>query len=194
VECRARRSRRDLLRGSLSLAGFGLLAACGLLPAGRQQPARLSRIGVLSYASVPGTRPPPTFITALKDGLYDLGRGPTEFDVQGRSAQRPDQYAGFAAELARLGSDVIVVDTVSAALAVREAAPTLPVVFVHVGDPIGAGLVASLARPGGNVTGLSSVSPQLSGKRLQLLKECLPRLSRVAALRNPDEPARPSST
>jgi putative tryptophan/tyrosine transport system substrate-binding protein len=179
-------NRRELLRRGLALAGLGLLAGCGA-GSSPQQPARVRRIGVLSYTTVPGTIPG-AFLSALEDGLGTLGYGFKEGDVQVRSAQRPDQYDGFAAELLRLGVDVFVVDTVSAALAARKAAPTLPIVFVNIGDPVGAGLVASLARPAGSITGLSSVSPQLSGKRLQLLKECFPRLSRVAVLRNPDDP------
>jgi putative ABC transport system substrate-binding protein len=86
---------------------------------------------------------------------------------------------------------VIVVDTTVAARAAKRATSTIPIVMATIADPVGTGLVASLAHPGGNVTGLSMMTTDLSAKRLQLLKEAIPRLTRVAVLRNPDTPYHP---
>src|SRR3954470_4018173 len=96
----------------------------------------------------------------------------------------------FAADLVRLQPDVIVVRGESAARAARTATSTIPIVIALASDPVGAGLVASLARPGGNVTGLVNISPLLSGKRLELLTQAAPGLSRVAAFTDPSEQAR----
>jgi putative ABC transport system substrate-binding protein len=94
----------------------------------------------------------------------------------------------LVAEMVRLKVDVMVVASTPGALAAKKATQTIPVVMVGVGDPVGSGLVASLGRPGGNLTGVSLMNPELHGKRLQLLKEVLPKLSRVAVLTNPSTP------
>jgi ABC-type uncharacterized transport system substrate-binding protein len=104
--------------------------------------------------------------------------------AEGRNERLPE----LVAELVRLKVDVLVVATTPGALAAKNATRTIPIVLVAVGDPVGSGLVASLARPGGNVTGLSLLNQELSGKRLELLKEGLPRISRVAILTNPGNP------
>jgi len=101
---------------------------------------------------------------------------------------RIERFAELVAELVRLNVDVLVVTTTPGALAAKGATTKIPVVMVLIGDPVGTGLVASLPRPGGNLTGLSLMSPDVIGKRLQLLKEVLPKLSRAAALSNPDNP------
>jgi len=136
-------------------------------------------------------------------------RSPTKYDdaffqrlgelgyVEGRnlnterrySEGRADRFGEFAAEMVRLNVDVIVVITTPAALAVKRTTKTIPVVFPTAIDPVAAGVVASLARPGGNITGLTNQAPELVGKRLQLLKEAVPRLSRVAVLWNAANPA-----
>jgi len=105
------------------------------------------------------------------------------------SEGRADRFGEFAAEMVRLKADVIVVITTPAALAVKRTTQTIPVVFPTAIDPGAAGVVASLARPGGNITGLTSQVPELVGKRLQFLKEAIPRLSRVAVLWNAANPA-----
>jgi putative ABC transport system substrate-binding protein len=97
-----------------------------------------------------------------------------------------EQISGIAAELVRLKVDVIVTTTDVAIAAIKRQTQTIPIVMASSTDPVGTGFVASLARPGGNVTGLSSVSPELSAKRLELLREALPGLSRVAIMWNPD--------
>ena len=99
----------------------------------------------------------------------------------------------LAAELVQRKVDVIVVESTPAAQAVKRATSTIPIVMAIVADPVGSGLVASLAHPGGNVTGLSIMATELSAKRLQLLKEAIPRLTRVAVLWNPDTPWQPKA-
>ena len=109
--------------------------------------------------------------------------------IEWRSANGDyDRVPELAADLVQRKVDVIVVDSTPAAQAVKRATSTIPIVMAIVADPVGSGLVASLAHPGGNVTGLSIMLTELSAKRLQLLKEAIPRLTRVAVLWNPDTP------
>jgi putative ABC transport system substrate-binding protein len=126
----------------------------------------------------------------LRQGLRELGY------VEGRNIQfeyrwaggQPGRLPGLAVELARLNVDVIVTGGEQAILAAKQATSTIPIVMGASNDPVGAGLVVSLARPGGNVTGMTILSPELSRKRLELLKEVVPRASRVAVLYNPGFP------
>ena len=149
------------------------------------QPAKGFRIGVLSY--LPQTHPLGSrFHNVLLEGLRDLGY------IEGQNIViewhswegSQERLRALADELARLKVDVIIVGPTPAAEEMKRASSTIPIVAVH-GDPVGSGLVASLARPGGNVTALSLLNPDLIGKQLQMLKETLPRLSRVAVLSNP---------
>jgi putative ABC transport system substrate-binding protein len=127
---------------------------------------------------------------ACREGLRELGY------VEGRTIQleprwaegRHERLPALVAELVQLKVDAIVAAATPAARAAKAATATIPIVIVAVGEPVKSGLVASLARPGGNITGLSLLTPELSGKRLELLKEVLPRLARVAVLMNPDNP------
>src|SRR5439155_2680926 len=96
--------------------------------------------------------------------------------------------ADLVAELLRLQVDVLVIDSTPAGLAARRATSTIPIVLAASGDPVGNGLVGSLARPGGNITGMSLMTPELSAKRLELLKDMVPTVARVAVLWNPDNP------
>src|SRR6266849_5180374 len=105
------------------------------------------------------------------------------------SEGRAERFPEFAAELVRLKVDIIIVITTPAALAVKSATKTIPIVFPTAIDPVGAGVISSLARPGGNITGLTTQSPDLVAKPLQLLKEAIPHLSRVAVLWNASNPA-----
>jgi putative ABC transport system substrate-binding protein len=141
-------------------------------------------IGLLSPS------PSTTRIPALFDALLELGwiEG-TNVAVERRYAEnRLEQLPELAAELVRLNVDVIVAMGTLGPLAARRATSTIPIVMAAAGDPLGTGLVASLARPGGNVTGMSLMAPDLGGKRLELLKELLPRLARVAVLWNAANP------
>ena len=145
--------------------------------------------------------PPPSaggLVQAFQQGLRELGY------VEGQNIKieyrytdlalrgHPDLFPRYAAELVRLKPEVIVVSVTEAALAVKQATSTIPIVTVSVHDPVAAGLVASLARPGGNVTGLSRQSRDLIGKNLQLLKETLPGINRVGALVNSPDPLKPA--
>ena len=141
------------------------------------QPTKVPRIGFLGGTSAQSAR-----IEPFRQGLRELGY------VEGKNIViewrhhegKQDRLPVLAAELVRLKVDIIITVGPPAARAAKEVTATIPIVMMQVGDPVGSGFVASLARPGGNITGLSSLAPELSGKRLELLKEIVPRLSRVA--------------
>ncbi len=163
-------------------------AALAWQPVARaQQSAGIPRIGILTL-SVASSMPA---FEGFRQGLRDLGYVEGQNIVlELRFAQgRPERLAAMAIELARMKVDVIVIEGAQAARVARDASKTIPVVMAVVGDPVRAGLVASLARPGGNITGLSTLSPELSGKRLQLLKEVVPQAMRVAVIWNDSNPA-----
>ena len=155
-------------------------------PAGAQLPAKIPRIGYLVLS--PLTEPPSPERAAFLDGLRELGWIESKtVAIEYRSAKwNPELFEDLAEELARLKVDVIVTaggDT--APKAARRATRTIPIVMAASGDPVSEGLVASLARPGGNVTGVSLMAPEISAKRLELLKEAAPRVTRLAVLWNP---------
>lgn len=110
------------------------------------------------------------------------------FECRGGGAPTADQLAGLAAELVRLKMDTIVTDGTASAFAAKRATSTIPIVAVYVADPVGSGLVASLARPGGNVTGFSVLCPGIVQKALGMLKEIAPRISRVGVWMDPTNP------
>ena len=159
------------------------LTLCALLlalsaSAQAQQATKVPRIGYLGGATGSSS----ARIEALRQGLRDLGyvEGKS-IVIEWRYAEgKPDRERALAAELVRLNVEVIVTVGSAATRAAKEATPTIPIVMTQDPDPVGNGFVASLARPGGNITGLSNLPPELSGKRLELLKEMIPRLSRVA--------------
>jgi putative ABC transport system substrate-binding protein len=146
-----------------------------------QQPKKVPRIGYISVASasVVSAR-----LEAFQQGLRELGyvEGKTVVIVHRYAEGNLDKLPDLVAELIRLKMDVILSAGAEVTRAAKEATRTIPIVMASDNDPVGNGFVASLARPGGNVTGLSTVSPDLSGKQLELLKEVVPKLSRVAAL------------
>jgi putative ABC transport system substrate-binding protein len=154
----------------------------------QQQAAKVPRLGYLSGGSShTGTNP-----NAFWQGLRELGyvEGKNIRFEYGLAERKLDRLPVVAAKLVGLKVDIIVaVGGTEPALAAKQATKTIPIVFTSVGDPISAGLVESLARPGGNITGLSNVNAELSGKRLELLKETNPKSSRVAVLWNPEYPA-----
>ena len=166
---------------------LGILAA----PVGAeaQQPAKVHRIGLLSPSS-PSDPRMQRRLEAFRQGLRELGYVEGQnIAIESRWAEgKYDRLPGLAAELVRLKVDVIVAVGVPAIQAAKEATRTIPIVMAYVTDPLALGLVASLARPGGNITGLSLMAPELVGKRLELLKEVVPRVSRVALLSNPVNP------
>ena len=161
------------------LVGFGVAEA--------QQPTKILRIGFLA-AATPATAA--HLLEAFKQGLHEHGY------VEGKNTVlelrfgegKAEQFPILAAELVRLKVDVIVALTNPVIDAVRQATQTIPIIMPAASDPVGAGFVASLARPGGNITGLTGYSPELNGKRLEILKEAFPKLSRVALLLSPNFP------
>jgi len=168
-------------------ARLGLLALAGA--AGAQQPSAPRRIGVLLAIFSPESPEVQAFREGLRDAGYAEGR---DVMIEWRSAVGDYQKVpALAADLVQSKVDVIVVESTPAALAAKRATSTIPIVITIVADPVGSGLAASLARPGGNVTGLSVMTTDLTAKRLQLLKEALPRVARVAVLWNPDTPYHP---
>ena len=176
-------SRRRFLQGSLGLAGLGLLGGCGLLPPGAQQPKRVPRIGYHGGGNAPAAGPTLNY-DAFVAGLRELGwvDGQT-MALETRWAEaRAERIPDLVAELIGLPVDVLVTSGGSGASAAAKLTETLPIVFASAPDPVGTGLVCSLARPCGNVTGLSSLAEGLDGKRLELLREAVPGLSRVAIL------------
>ena len=152
----------------------------------QQPPKKVHRIGVLwaGGASEISTR-----LEAFRQGLRDLGYiEKKNIVIEYRFADgKPDRLPALAAELVRLNVDVIVTTAIATRPA-KEATNTIPIVTPQFGDPVASGLVASLARPGGNITGLSQLGSELAGKRLELLKETVPKITRVAFLRNPATP------
>jgi putative ABC transport system substrate-binding protein len=157
------------------------------LAARAQQRTSIPRIGYLfSFAEVEGRH----LWEACRQGLRELGyvEG-RNIAVEPRFAEgRHERLPGLADDLVRRKVDVIVAAATPASRAAHAATRTIPIVIVAVGEPVKAGLVASLARPGGNVTGLSLLTPELSGKRLELLREFVPKVARVGVLKNPDNP------
>ena len=143
-----------------------------------QQPTKIPRIGYLGGNSPSSNS---DRIEAFRQGLRELGYVEGEnIVIEGRHHEgKLDRLPALAAELVRLKVDIIITVGSPAARAAKEATVTIPIVMIQVGDPVGGGFVASLARPGGNITGLSGLAPELSGKRLELLKEIVPKLSRV---------------
>jgi ABC-type uncharacterized transport system substrate-binding protein len=170
---------------------FGLALSIWLLalsfPGEAQQPTKVSRIGFL-IAGSPSDIPERT--EAFRQGLRERGY------VEGKNIVFEYRYAegkldrlpALAAELVRLKVDVILSGGPQSTRAAKEATVTIPIVMGFDNDPVGSGSVASLARPGGNITGLSTLAPEISGKQLELLKEIVPRLSRVAILGNSTDP------
>ncbi len=151
-----------------------------------QQPTKFPRIGFLRVGSSGDS-----YVEAFRQGLRALGY------VEGRNITieyrygdgKENRLAELAADLVRLKVDLIVVGGTQAIFAVKNTTQTIPIVMGAASDPVGTGLVASLARPGGNITGLSLLSPELSGKRLELLKEIVPKVSRVGLLSDTGNPA-----
>jgi putative ABC transport system substrate-binding protein len=178
-------SRRRYVQGAAGV-GLGLVTGCGRLPGQSQPPApKVPTIGWLApLAGESAVEPEPVeTLEAFRQGLAALGY------VEGQSVILQTRYGEgevelreAAADLVRLPVDVIVVNGTPAALAAQAATSTIPIVFPSAADPVGAGLVASLARPGGNITGLANVSPELTGKRLEFLAQVVPGLRRVAFL------------
>src|SRR4030095_8187234 len=173
-------------RNVFSFALFTMrFALCSLAVA--QQSEKISRVGYLTAASLSDNAPR---VKIFRQGLHELGYVEGKnIVIEWREAKaNRDKLPALAAELARLTVDVIVAVGSGETSAVKEATATVPIVMITVGDAVGSGFVASLARPGGNITGLTNLRPELSGKRLELLKEIIPKLSRVAVFASSTSP------
>ena len=177
-------NRRELVTLLGSTAAIWPLAAAG------QQTTKVWRIGMLETVSQ--TQNAANF-AAFRRGLRELGHGEGRtYVVEYRSADgRADRFPELAAELVRLPVDIIVTRGTPAARAAKQATEKIPVVMAAIGEPLGVGVVASLARPGGNVTGLSAFVTELSGKRVEILKETFPSVTRVGFLGNMKNPVTP---
>jgi putative tryptophan/tyrosine transport system substrate-binding protein len=164
----------------IGLALGGLLFAVSF-PVEAQQAAKISRIGYLDAGTASGSA---VLLEAFRQELGKLGwTVGKNITIEYRFAEgKSEPLPELAAELVHLKVDVIVGASTTSALAVKSATTTIPVVMVNVSDPVGVGLVASLARPGGNVTGLASLAPELNTKRLEILKDAVPKLLRVGLL------------
>jgi putative ABC transport system substrate-binding protein len=174
-----------------TLAALGALAMLVVLPgeaeeARAQSDSSVRRIGVVAMTAGPQSAHATAFRQGLRDAGYVEGRDISIdwWDGQGDYGQVSEAIAGMLARKV----DVIVVSGTQAAIAARRATSSIPIVMALVADPVGSGLVESLARPGGNVTGLSAMVAELATKRLQLLKEAMPKASRVTAIYNPNAP------
>ena len=166
---------------------LGGTAAVWPLAARAQQPAKAPIIGFLGAATASAWRPwTAVFVARLGDLGWVEGRTVT---IEYRWAEgREERLAEIAAEFVRLKVDVIVTSGTPAVMASKQATSVIPIVFATAGDPVGSGLVASLARPGGNVTGLATLVADLAGKRLELLREIVPGLGRLAIMGNASNP------
>ena len=181
-------SRRRFLQGSLALGALGLLAGCGMSPWTGRQAAKVPVIGFLAVGSREGRAP---LIEGFLQGLREHGHaeGRTIVIEYRFSEGRDDRLPELAADLVALKVELIVASGTPASFAAKQATGAIPIVMGGLAaNPVETGLVASLARPGGNVTGMSMISSQLGGKRLELLKEIVPGLSRVAVFWNPANP------
>jgi putative ABC transport system substrate-binding protein len=181
------RSRRRLLRGGLALAGLGLLTGCGMLAFQSQPAGRAYRIGYVRVEA-----PPAADIEGFREGLREQGYVEGEnLVIEYRWADGDEErLRSLVAEMVRSQVDLIVASAPEAVRTAKEATSTIPVVMVLVADPVAFGFVDSLARPGRNVTGFAYLLPELSGKRLELLKQAVPALTRVAVLWNAANPYR----
>ena len=165
---------------------IGGAAAAWPLAARAQQAGKTYKIGWLSAGSFERSPALAAFLDALREVGWIEGK---TFAFERRYAEnRPERLPELAAELVQLNVDVIVTVGTLAPLAAERATTTIPIVMTAAGDPLGSGLVATLAQPGGNVTGMSLMAPDIAGKRLELLKELLPRFDRVAVLWNAANP------
>jgi putative ABC transport system substrate-binding protein len=163
------------------LAGTGAVLLAAPLAAEGQQASKIPRIGIIEYSAA--WEP---FLEGLRRLGYVEGQN---IAIERRSTGgKPDRLANIAAELVRQKVAVLVTLGTPATLAAKQATQTIPIVMIAVADPQRTGLVASFARPGGNITGLTILGPELAAKRLQLLKEVVPKVSRVAFLWNPANP------
>lgn len=183
---RCRRATAGVHTIALCVAAFVLLSlVVPEMSEAQQQSEKLPRIGVLTFTQVTAG-----FQEPLRQGLRDHGYVEGQnILVEWRAAEgRPDRARALALELVQLKVDVIVANLTPAVQAAKEATSTIRIVMAAAGDPVGTGFVASLARPGGNITGMTGISAELAGKRIELLRELVPGLKQVGLLVNASNP------
>src|SRR5262249_15679215 len=165
----------------IALSGFVTLLLAVSFHVEAQQTKKVYRVGFLSPFESP------QYFQAFRQGMHELGYAEGQnLIINYRSANgMPERFLDLAAELVRLNVDVIVAASGGAVVAAKKVTGTIPIVMGQTGDPVTSGLVVSLARPGGNITGLTALATELTGKRLELLKETVPKASRVAVLSTP---------
>jgi putative ABC transport system substrate-binding protein len=176
------------VRKTIPCVAFCVLLFALCVSAEAQQPAKVAKIGW--FRARPVSSSPASAHELIRSMLRDLGY------VEGKNISfeyrytegKLDRLSAFADELVRLKIDVFLTSSTAETLAAKNASSTIPIVFYSGGDPVAGGLVDSLARPGGNITGFTFISPVLAGKRLELLKETIPKLTRVAVLWEPQDP------
>ena len=187
----ARTDRRRFLRGGVALVGLGVLAGCGLLPPRVGPPTRVPRLGLLAPGSEEAYA---SRVAAIRAGLRDVGYVEGEaFTMEYRYGEGANEAAlvDLARSLVEPPVDLLVTAGSACIRPAITATSTIPIVMVaDNADPVSVGYVASLARPGGNVTGLTGLSPEVTAKRMELLKAAVSGMTRVAVLRNPDSPDR----
>ena len=191
VECRVERAEKKMKKTITVLTLCAMLfALCWVAEA--QQPKKVPRLGFLFGSSLSANS---ARHEAFRQGLRELGYVEGKnIVIDWRSAEEKlDRLPALAADLVRLKVDIIVTGGSSPTRAAKEATTTIPIVMAQDTDPVGSGFVASLARPGGNITGLSTLAPELNGKRLDLLREIVPKLSRVAVLGTSTQPGNAQS-
>jgi putative ABC transport system substrate-binding protein len=175
------KKREKLMKKKVMGLTLGALLFALSVSADAQQAGKIFRIGFLDSSTASGSA---VLLEAFRQELSKLGwnEGKNIAFEYRFAEQKPERLSELVADLVRLKVDLIVVTSTVPALAAKKATTTIPIVMVAAGDPVGAGLVTSLARPGGNVTGLSSLGPELNTKRLEILKDAVPKLSRVGLL------------
>ena len=178
------RDREEAMKKKITVLTLNAMLFALCLPAQAQQPTKVARIGFLDPSTASGSA---VLVDAFRQELSKLGwiEG-KNISVDYRFADvKRERMPELAADLVRLKVDLIVVTGMQSALEAKRATTTTPIVIASAPDPVGLGLVASLARPGGNVTGLSSLNPELNTKRLEILKDAVPKLTRVGLLWTP---------
>jgi putative ABC transport system substrate-binding protein len=171
----------------MRLIGLAVTLVLSLILAPLAASAQVYRIGFLTNSACPI---PPHFMDPFRQGLREFGYVEGQniiIECRGGTGTA-DRLTGSAAELVRLQVDVLVAQNTASALVAKQATKTIPIVMVNVGDPVGSGLVTSLARPGGNVTGLSVLAPDIVAKGIEILKEAAPSVSRMAVWLDPTNP------
>ena len=182
------RGKEKIMKKKITILTLGAMLLALSFSTEAQQPAKIPRIGYLAGSSLSANV---ARREAFQQGLRELGYVEGKnIIIEWRFAEgKLDRLPALAADLVRLKVEVLVTGGPISTRRAKEATVTIPIVMAQDTDPVGSGFIASLARPGGNITGLATLAPEISGKRLELLREIVPRLSRVAVFGSSTEPA-----